>query len=135
MVSDGEMMVGLVSDTLLRERVLGQGLPDSTSVDQIMKTPLVYIEDSALIVEAAMLLQEEDIDYLVLLDQHDRILSLISNEELLDVHRYSANFVIEQIRSSISVEEIVQSHYRVPRIIKALIDSGAHARNITRPHR
>ncbi|MEJ2133766.1 MAG: DUF294 nucleotidyltransferase-like domain-containing protein [Desulfofustis sp.] len=132
LVSDGEMMVGLVSDTLLRERVLGQGLPDSTSVDQIMKTPLVYIEDSALIFEAAMLLQEEDIDYLVVRDQHDRILSLISNEELLDVHRYSANFVIEQIRRSTSVEEIVQSHYRVPRIIKALIDSGAHARNITR---
>ncbi len=132
LVSDGELMVGLVSDTLLRERVLGQGLPDTAAVSQIMKTPLVYIEDSALIFEAAMLLQEKDIDYLVVRDQHDRILSLISNEELLDVHRYSANFVIEQIRSSTSVEEIVQSHYRVPRIIKALIDSGAHARNITR---
>ncbi len=57
---------------------------------------------------------------------------VISNEELLDVHRYSANFMIEQIRTSSSVEAIVQSHYRLPRIIKALNDSGAHARNITR---
>ena len=97
-----------------------------------MKTPLIYVEDSALIFEAAMLLQEEDIDYLVIRDEHDAVLGVISNEELLDVHRYSANFVIEQIRTATSVEEIVQSHYRLPRIIKALNDSGAHARNITR---
>ncbi len=132
LVSNGERMVGLVSDTILRERVLAKHLPDTTPVAQIMKTPLVYIEARALIFEAAMLLQEEDISYLVVRDEHDSIVSVISNEELLDVHRYSANFMIEQIKTSTSVEEIVQSHYRLPRIIKALIDSGAHARNITR---
>ena len=132
LVSDQEAMVGLVSDTLLRERVLARELPDTTEIGQIMKTPLIYVEDSALIFEAAMLLQEKDIDYLVIRDEHDAVLGVISNEELLDVHRYSANFVIEQIRTSTSVEEIVQSHYRLPRIVKALIDSGAHARNITR---
>ena len=132
LVSNNETMVGLVTDKLLRERVLAQKLSDTTEVGQIMRTPLVYIEDSALIFEAAMLLQEEDIDYLVVRDEHDVVLSVISNEELLDVHRYSANFVITQIRTSTSVEEIVQSHYRLPRIIKALIDSGGHARNITR---
>ena len=132
LVSDGEAMVGLVSDTLLRERVLAGELEPSTAVDQVMKTPLVFIEDSALIFEAAMLLQEKDIDFLVVRDQHDAVVSMISNEELLDVHRYSANFLIQQIRASTTIEEIVQSHHRLPRIIKALIDSGAHARNITR---
>ncbi|MEJ2056920.1 MAG: DUF294 nucleotidyltransferase-like domain-containing protein [Desulfofustis sp.] len=132
LVSDGDTMVGLVSDTLLRERVVAGDLEPTTPVSQIMKTALVYIEDSALIFEAAMLLQERDIDFLVVRDEHDTVVSVISNEELLDVHRYSANFLIQQIRTSISVEEIVQSHHRLPRIIKALIDSGAHARNITR---
>jgi CBS domain-containing protein len=40
--------------------------------------------------------------------------------------------MIEQIGTSTTVEEIAQSHHRLPRIIKALIDSGAHAKNITR---
>jgi signal-transduction protein with cAMP-binding, CBS, and nucleotidyltransferase domain len=132
LVRNGETMVGLISDRLLRERVVAKNLADTTPVEQVMKTPLVYIEDRALIFEAAMLLQEEDIDYLVVRDEHDGVVSVISNEELLDVHRYSANFMIEQIRTSTSVEAIVQSHYRLPRIIKALNDSGAHARNITR---
>ncbi|NNF45680.1 MAG: CBS domain-containing protein, partial [Desulfofustis sp.] len=132
LVRDDEAMVGLVSDTLLRERVLARELPGTTEVGQIMQTPLIYVEDNALIFEAAMLLQEKDIDYLVIRDEHDAVLGVISNEELLDVHRYSANFVIEQIRAAASVEEIVQSHYRLSRIIKALNDSGAHARNITR---
>ena len=132
LVSDGDAMVGMVTDRLLRERVIAAGLSSVSDVDQVMKTPLVYIEDSALIFEAAMLLQDRAIDYLVVRDENDQVASVISNEELLDVHRYSANFVIEQIRNAASVEEIVHSHYRLPRIIKALIDSGAHARNITR---
>lgn len=132
LVKDGEEMVGMVTDRLLRKRVIAAGLSSVSDIDQIMKSPLVFIEDSALIFEAAMLLQEKDIDYLVVRDEHDQVVSVISNEELLDVHRYSANFVIEQIRNATTVEEIVQSHYRLPRIIKALIDSGAHARNITR---
>ena len=132
LVSDGGRVVGLISDLLLRERVLAGDLPDSAPVSQIMKTPLIFIEDTALIFEAAMLLQEKDIDYLVVRDENETVISLISNEELLDVHRYSANFVINQIRSSNNVEEIAQSHHRLPRIIKALIDSGGHAVNITR---
>ena len=132
LVTDAGRPVGMVTDQRLRERVLAAGLSSVSDVDQIMKSPLVFIEDSALIFEAAMLLKDKEIDYLVVRNQHDQVVSLISNEELLDVHRYSANFVIEQIRSATTVEEIVQSHYRLPRIIKALIDSGAHAGNITR---
>ncbi len=69
------MMVGLISDRLLRERVLAKNLADTTPVEQVMKTPLVYIEDRALIFEAAMLLQEKDIDYLVVRDEHDNVVS------------------------------------------------------------
>ena len=132
LISRGQTMVGIVTDLLLRERVLAKNLAPDTKVGEVMSTPLIFIEDSALIFEAVMLLQEHEIKHLVVRDERYAVLSMISNEELLDVHRYSSTFMIEQIRSATSVEEIVQSHHRLPRIIKALTDSGAHARNINR---
>jgi PAS domain S-box-containing protein len=132
LISREQTMVGIVTDLLLRERVLAENLAPDTKVGEVMSTPLIFIEDTALIFEAVMLLQEHDIKHLVVRDEHDMVVSIISNEELLDVHRYSSTFMIEQIRNAKSVEEIVQSHHRLPRIIKALTDSGAHARNINR---
>ncbi|MBE0584802.1 MAG: cache domain-containing protein [Desulfofustis sp.] len=130
--SESGAMIGIVTDLVLRERVVGGSIALDAPIYQIMSAPLIYIDDSALIFEAVLLLQERGIKHLVVRDAGGAATSVISNEELLDVHRYSSSFVLEQIRSASSVAAIGVSLKRLPRIIKALIDSGAHAENITR---
>ncbi len=130
--SESGAMIGIVTDLVLRERVVGGAVAIDAPVYQVMSAPLIYIDDSALIFEAVLLLQERGIKHLVVRDGGGAVASVISNEELLDVHRYSSAFVLEQIRSAASVGAIGVSLKRLPRIIKALIDSGAHAENITR---
>ena len=130
--SESGSMIGIVTDVVLRERVIVGGLPPTAPVYQVMSSPLIFIEDTALIFEAVLLLQERGIKHLAVKDTNGDVVSVISNEELLDVHRYSAAFLIEEIRTAGTVEEIARSHERLPRIVKALIDSGAHAKNITR---
>jgi len=130
--SETGAMIGIVTDVLLRERVIVENLPPATPVYNVMSSPLIHIEESAPIFEAVLLLQERGIKHLAVRDSNDAVISVISNEELLDVHRYSAAFLIEEVREATSVEEISASHERLPRIVKALIDSGAHAKNITR---
>ncbi len=133
LVHDGDdEMIGIVTDVVLRERVVVGNLPVDVPVREVMSSPLIHVEDSALIFEAVLLLQEKGIKHLAVKDGSGAVISVISNEELLDVHRYSAAFLIEEIREAASVEEIAASHERLPRIVKALIDSGAHAENITR---
>ncbi len=124
--------VGIVTDVVLRERVVVGNLSLDTPVNEVMSSPLIDVEASALIFEAVLLLQERGIKHLVVRDKSGEVISVISNEELLDVHRYSAAFLIEEIREACSVDDISASHERLPRIVKALIDSGAHAKNITR---
>ena len=130
--SESGAMIGIVTDVVLRERVLVGSLPPTTPVYQVMSSPLIFIEETALIFEAVLLLQERGIKHLAVKDGNGDVVSVISNEELLDVHRYSAAFLIEEIRTAETVEDIARSHERLPRIVKALIDSGAHAKNITR---
>ena len=130
--SEDKKPVGIVTDVALRERVVVGDLSLETPVHEIMSSPLIHVEESALIFEAVLLLQEREIKHLAVTDKNGDVISVISNEELLDVHRYSAAFLIEEIRESGSVDEISASQKRLPRIVKALIDSGAHAKNITR---
>ncbi len=128
---DGKMS-GIVTDVVLRERVVVGNLSADIAVSEVMSSPLIHVDETALIFEAVLLLQERGIKHLAVRDKDGEVISVISNEELLDVHRYSAAFLIEEIRESGSVEEISASRERLPRIVKALIDSGAHAENITR---
>jgi CBS domain-containing protein len=128
---DGKMN-GIVTDVVLRERVVAGNLSPDIAVSEVMSSPLIHVDDTALIFEAVLLLQERGIKHLAVRNKDGEVISVISNEELLDVHRYSAAFLIEEIRESGSVEEISASRERLPRIVKALIDSGAHAENITR---
>ena len=127
----GEML-GIITDMVLRERVLAENLSYDTPVYKVMSSPLIYIDDSALIFEAVLLMQEKGIKHLVVKNSSGETVSVISNEELLHVHRYSTAFMLSQIREAKTFEEILAPQTKVPRIVKSLTDSGAHAKNITR---
>ncbi len=124
--------VGIVTDMVLRDRVIANDLSYDTPVYEVMSSPLIYVQDTALIFEAVLLMQEEGIKHLVVKNAAGKVLSVIDNEELLHIHRYSATFLINEIKDASEADELFGIQERVPRIIKALIDSGAHAKNITR---
>ena len=130
--SEADKMIGIITDVVLRERVVVQNLSPDTPAFEVMSSPLIYVDETALIFEAVLMLRERGIKHLAVRNRDGNIISVISNEELLDIHRYSASFLIQEIKEAATVEAIESTHQRLPRIVKALIDSGAHAENITR---
>ncbi len=130
--SESGVMIGIVTDMAMRERVLAENLSLNIPVHEIMSSPLIYIEESALIFEAVLLMEERGVKHLVVKGASGEVVSVITNEELLHVHRYSTAFMIREISEATSLEEVFETQERVPRIVKALTDSGAHVKNITR---
>lgn len=130
--SESGEMIGIITDMVLRERVIAENLPYETPVYKVMSSPLIYIDSTALIFEAVLLMQEKNIKHLVVKNSTGEAVSVISNDELLNVHRYSTAFILSQIKEAESFTEILEIPPRVPRIVKSLADSGAHAKNITR---
>ncbi|NNK93442.1 MAG: CBS domain-containing protein, partial [Desulfobacterales bacterium] len=82
---ESEAPIGIITDALLRERVLVGNIPAETPICEVMSSPLNYIEETALIFEAALMLHERGIKHLVVRDSPGNIVGVISNEELLDV--------------------------------------------------
>ncbi len=128
---EGEI-VGIATDLALKERVVADRMDYEAPVAEIMSSPLIYIDEKALIFEAVMLMEEKRVKHLVVKNEQGEATKVLSNENLLNVHRYSSTYLVDEIAQADTIDEIIKAHERLPRIIKSLVDSGAHARNITR---
>jgi PAS domain S-box-containing protein len=130
--SDSGEYLGIITDRDIRKRVVAENLDNSRPAFEIMSAPLITISDHALIFEAALLMQEKNIRHLAVKDNTGAIIGMITGKELLQVHRYSSAILLQQIQSALTLDEMIEAHDRVPRLVKGLIDSGANAKNITR---
>ncbi len=124
--------LGVVTDHDIRSRVVAENYDQQKPVFEIMSSPLITISDHALIFEAALLMQQKRIRHLAIKDHSGEIISIITDKELLQVHRYSSAILLQELQKAESLDEIMEGCERLPLLVKALIDSGAKARNITR---
>jgi PAS domain S-box-containing protein len=124
--------VGIVTDRDLRARVLAAGRTFDPPLFEVMTSPLITIDEQALVYEAILTMREKKVDHLPVRGEAGRITGVLRNRELLLFHRYSLAVLTQEIRHACSVEEIVRARARLPKLVKALVDGGARARNITR---
>ncbi|MCK5077114.1 MAG: CBS domain-containing protein [Calditrichia bacterium] len=130
--SEKSNYIGIVTDHDLRERVVAKNLDINSPVFQIMSSPIISIDEHALMFEASLLMHEKATRHLAVKDNKGNIISMISNEELLQAQRHSSSLLISEIQAAGSAEEVMESNKRLSGLIKALIDSGAKQENITR---
>ena len=125
-------VIGLVTDRDFRERVAARQLPLTRPVFEIMSAPLVTIPDTALVYEAILLMQEKGKRHLAVRDESGRITGLVTNIALLHFDRYSSIVMTREIAHAETVDALAEIYERLPRLVGALVDSGAKPRNVTR---
>jgi PAS domain S-box-containing protein len=125
-------VLGIVTDRDFRERVAAKGLNHGDPVCEIMSAPLVSIPDTALVYEAILTMREKGKRHLAVKDASGTVTGLVTNVELLHFDRYSSVVMTREISRAGGVEEIAAIHERLPRLVAALVESGAKPRNVTR---
>ena len=81
----GDGCFGLVTDAMLRARVLVAGLPSTTPVRQVMGTepPTVVLGDSA--AEALMLMLDRDAEFLLVTDRDGQLRGVVGPRDFADL--------------------------------------------------
>lgn len=130
--TDSGEFIGIVTASDIIKRAVAGSIELSKPVYEIMSSPIIAISEKALIFEAAILMKENNIAHLAVKNDMDSIISVVSIKELMQIQRYSSAALIQEINKATTVDEIMSSYKRVPRLVKALIDSGAKSRNVTR---
>lgn len=130
--SDTNEFIGIITDADLRIRVIASKTNYQEPAFKIMTSPIATILEDAMVFEAVIMMQEDDIRHIAVKNADNKIIGLISIKEIILIQRHSSAYLIKEINMAEDVDKIVEAHERLPRLIKALIDSGAQAKNITR---
>ncbi len=124
--------VGIVTDNDLRNKVTATGFDILKPVADVMTSPLVSVPSRALIFESMMTMMQKNIKHLAITDSNEKVVGVIANRDLLVAQGQSPFFVMREIAQARFVNQIVQVHHQIPRLIQALIHTGAKAQNVTR---
>ncbi len=129
--ADGQC-VGMVTERDLTRRVIAVGCDIERPVSEIMSSPVYSVPEFAMIFEALMTMMEHNIRHLAVTDVDENVVGILSNRDLLSAQGQSPIFFLHKMASANTIEEIVESHGRLPALVRTLISGGAKANNLTR---
>lgn len=131
-VKDGDQVIGVVTDTDLRSRVIaGEGDADTT-VAAIMTSPIKSINKDALLHEAVLKFKQESISHLLVANEVGVIVGHISNQECLEVQRNSLSYLLQEISECTVIEDLRRIYNRVPVLAQAIFTSTDNISSVSR---
>ena len=118
---------GLITDAVLRARVLVDGRPLTTPAREIMDTtaPVVCLGDTA--AEALMLLLERDAEFLLVTDRAGELRGVVCPRDFAISPITVGVSLHEQLRRATSIEELAAFAGRVPPVLDDLLSRGLAA--------
>ena len=123
---------GIVTERDLARKVIAVGADIRRPVTEIMSAPLQTIAGEALIFEALITMMQSDIRHLGVTAPDDRIIGILSHREIIAAQGQTPMFMLREIVEADDMDEIIDKHNQLPRLVRNLISNGANARNVTR---
>ncbi|MBA4323432.1 MAG: signal transduction protein, partial [Odoribacter sp.] len=124
--------IGVVTDNDLRKKVIAKGYDIKLPAADIMSTPLSKISGQSLVFEVLMAMMQQNIKHIAVTDTDGKVTGIVTNRDLLTAQGQSPFFVVREIVTANSMDEIIDKHRRLPKLIQTLINNGAKAKNVTR---
>ena len=115
---------GLVTDALLRSRVLVEGRQASVPAREVMDPSVPTVQLGASAAEALILMLDRGAEYLVVTDRGGRLRGVITPRDFTISPATAGVSVHEQIRRATTVEELRRRARRVPAMVDDLLSWG-----------
>ncbi len=131
-VKQGEQLIGVVNDKDFRSRAIAGRMDSTQPVSEIMSAPVVSIQEGALLYEAVLRFNREQVSHLAVKNAAGEMIGVISHEDVLEMQQNSLSYLIREIEQAEDVQQIKQIYDKVPVLVNALLESGDKAQNITR---
>jgi PAS domain S-box-containing protein len=132
LVTADHAVIGIITDADLRARALAGDAGLNAAVCTIMSAPITRISERALIYEALMRMEEKGVQHLAVEDENGQIVSLVDYKSLIQFQRYGAIVLTRQISRAENAEAVARGVSQTPPLIRALVESGARPRQVTR---
>ena len=112
--------------------MIASGLGIKNPVEQIMSYPLKTISSQALIFEALISMMQGNLKHLGVTNSDDQVIGIITNKDILTAQGQSPLFLIREISTAVTIEDLKKQYQLLPGVIQSLVLNGAKSRNLTR---
>lgn len=131
-VKEKEDIIGVLTDTDLRIRVLATEEIKDMPIYSIMTSPVKRINQDALLYEALLLFKQQNISHLLVENNHRQIIGNITNQQCLEMQRNSLSYLIQEINECKLVDDLKKIYNKVPILIQAVFTSTDNINSVSR---
>lgn len=125
--------VGILTDRDLRNKVIARGRdPRTLTVADVMNSPLITISEDDYLFEALHRISRHRIHRLAVTGRGGELTGIITNSDILRVQTLSPQQLVREIEEAPTVEELKGLHQRVQGLVRHLIGTGVHTRDMVR---
>ena len=122
---------GLVTDAVLRERVVADGLPPDTPVREIMIPRAVTAPIGTPTVKVLLELTEQRLDYVLVTDPSGALLGAVDPKDFLGSPSAAGMLLREQVQRAEDLEQVVVLGRRLPALLADLVRQRREASEAT----
>ena len=131
-VQSQEETVGIVTDKDIRNRLMNNGITMESPVVKLMTSPVISINQGALLYEAVLLFREHGISHLMVANNNNRIFGNISYLKCLEMQNNSLTFLLQEIQNCDVISDMRNIYNKVPVLIQAIFTSTDNINSVSR---
>jgi CBS domain-containing protein len=122
---------GVITDKDLRAKVVAMGLDYSTPVAAIMSSPVHRIPAQAVCFDALLQMMNEQVHHLAV-ERNNEIVGVITAHDIMVNQGVSPLYLFREIQAQRKIEGLFSLADKAPQVVRALVEEGAKANNVTR---
>ncbi len=123
--------IGIFTDSDLRRRVVGEGVPASAQVSVVMSAPLIGIAATAPLSAAWRLMERHDIGHVVIRGAAGAVGGILARGDIEQMIIAGQPAVAVPAAAEVSIDALRQRFQRLPHLVAGLAGSGARTELIT----
>ncbi|PKO00942.1 MAG: hypothetical protein CVU42_02160 [Chloroflexi bacterium HGW-Chloroflexi-4] len=129
--ADNGDALGIITDHDLRDRVIAQKTDSNKPAFSVMTSPIVRINENAMIYEAIIKMEEKGVRHLAVENDSGQIVNLVDSKMLAQFPRYGAYILTQEIAKTTTLDDLVTTNQRKNKAVKVLIESSHNVRHAT----
>ncbi|ARU15373.1 DUF294 nucleotidyltransferase-like domain-containing protein [Croceicoccus marinus] len=131
-VTNGQRLVGIVTDKDLRRRVLAPQLDTRRPVRDIMTADPVTAPEDTPVLTALVMMAERQIHHLPVTDRDGALVSVISSNDILARLGSNSLLIAKEIAASASAAQVARACAQLPDAVGGLVSAGVDADHVSR---
>lgn len=130
-VAKDDVIVGIISESDLKNRVLAKDLDLQKTALEIMSSPVITLSENSFSYQAVLKMKNNHVSHLAITNNNGKIYGEISEKDLLHIQTNTISNLIYEAENAQDVRALKAIHSKLPVLVNALIEGSTKTRNIT----